>query len=38
MKVEGDGYIACVLPKPENCDNIKKSFMSQEDYEQKFGK
>lgn len=29
---EGDGYIAVVLPKPEQCDDIKASLMTEEQY------
>lgn len=30
---EGDGYVAICLPKIENCDNIKQSLISGEEYE-----
>lgn len=32
LSVEGSGYIAVILCKPENCDNIKASLVSHEDY------
>lgn len=32
LKKEGDGYIAVVLPKPENCDNIRQSMKSEDEY------
>lgn len=38
LKIEGEGYIAVVLPKPENCENIKKSMLSEEEYEKTSGK
>lgn len=33
LNIEGDGYIAIVLPKPENCDDIKNSLLTQEQYD-----
>lgn len=38
LKKEGDGYIAVVLPKPDNCDGIKKSMLSEEDYNKKMSR
>lgn len=35
IQMEGDGYVAIVLPKPENCENIKKSLMTKDDYDQR---
>lgn len=32
LGIEGDGYIAVVLPKPEHCDEIKSSLMTEEQY------
>lgn len=32
LGVEGDGYIAVVLPKPEHCEEIKSSLMTEEQY------
>uniref|UniRef100_T1GY62 Protein Abitram n=1 Tax=Megaselia scalaris TaxID=36166 RepID=T1GY62_MEGSC len=29
---EGDGYIAVVLPKPEQCEDIKASLMTEDQY------
>lgn len=33
MLIEGDGYVGIVLPKPEKCEDLKKSLMTQMDYE-----
>lgn len=32
LSIEGTGYIAVVLCKPENCDKIKSSLVSENDY------
>ncbi|KAM7362278.1 protein Abitram [Cochliomyia hominivorax] len=31
---EGEGYFAIVLPKPEHCDEIKASLMTQQQYDE----
>lgn len=31
---EGEGYFAIVLPKPEHCEEIKASLMTQEQYDE----
>lgn len=36
LQQEGDGYVAVVMPKPEQCETIKKKLISQEEYEAKF--
>ncbi|CAD6992416.1 unnamed protein product [Ceratitis capitata] len=33
---EGEGYVAIVLPKPEDCANIKSSLLTQEQYNEKW--
>lgn len=32
IKTEGDGYVAVVLPKPENCDGIKAKLLTELQY------
>lgn len=32
LGVEGEGYVAIVMPKPEQCDAIKRSLMACEEY------
>lgn len=32
LSIEGDGYIAIGLPKPENCDKIKNTLLTKEQY------
>lgn len=32
LSVEGDGYIAVILCKPENCEKIKSSLVAEQDY------
>lgn len=32
LSIEGDGYIAVILCKPENCDRIKSSLIAEKDY------
>ena len=34
---EGDGYLAIVLPKPENCEDIKTSLLTQEQFDAENG-
>lgn len=36
LQQEGDGYVAVVMPKPEQCETIKKKLISQEEYEAKY--
>ncbi|XP_054735239.1 protein Abitram [Anastrepha obliqua] len=33
---EGEGYVAIVLPKPEDCANIKRRLLTQEQYVEKW--
>ncbi|XP_036322919.1 protein Abitram [Rhagoletis pomonella] len=33
---EGEGYVAIVLPKPEDCENIKRILLTQERYNEKW--
>ncbi|XP_018802743.1 PREDICTED: FAM206 family protein CG9288 [Bactrocera latifrons] len=33
---EGEGYVAIVLPKPEDCENIKRSLLTQAQYNEKW--
>lgn len=35
LKREGEGYIAVIMPKPEQCETIKGKLMSREDFEVK---
>lgn len=32
LSIEGEGYIAVILCKPENCDKIKSSLIAEKDY------
>jgi hypothetical protein len=32
LSVEGDGYVAIILPKPEHCDALKTSLLTEEQY------
>lgn len=38
LREEGDGYVAVVMPKPEQCEAVKAKLMSQEEYDKKYGK
>lgn len=33
LRQEGDGYVAIVMPKPEQCETIKQKLIAQESYE-----
>lgn len=33
---EGEGYVAIVLPKPEDCENIKRSLLTRAQYNEKW--
>ncbi|XP_058813170.1 protein Abitram [Topomyia yanbarensis] len=37
LEKEGEGYIAIVMPKPEQCEAIKNKLMSREQFESKNG-
>lgn len=36
LREEGDGYVAVVMPKPEQCEAIKGKLMSREEYDKKY--